>query len=83
MNEIKIPTIEPFDKEKFCKSKGKKVLITSEGFEERSLFFANQLQGAKDFDDAIVCYYTPLKLSRLEDLLPLIKKYNEKSTSIN
>ena len=69
-----LPKLSIFDKNTLgATNEDKRLLITSEGFEERSLFFANQIQVGKVFYDSIICDYFPVKLSRISELLPLIQ----------
>lgn len=67
-----LPELTFFEKSTFIKDNSK-LLIISEGFEERSLAFANKLQGEKLFNDAIICKYFPEKLSRDNELFPLVQ----------
>jgi len=67
-----LPELKILDKSSFVIPQ-KRLLITSEGFEERSLSFAKLLQGDKIFIDAFICKYYPEKRSRDAELLPLIE----------
>lgn len=51
------------------------ILITSEGFEERSLEWLRSLEGTGLFDAAIVFRNVPERKSRLEELLSEVKKF--------
>ncbi len=68
-----IPLVEPVDFSSFSINKSR-LLITSEGFEERSLSFLSQ-ELPKCFDKIIISKYYPLKKSRYNELLSVIYKH--------
>ncbi len=56
----------------FYQKNVKRLFVCSEGFEERSLSFVQNLKETKVFDVAIVCTYSPTKKSRMDELLPIV-----------
>lgn len=50
-----------------------RLLILAEGFEDRSLHWISKLPSEKLFLNSILCKYEPVKLSRLNELLPLVE----------
>lgn len=72
------PRVEPLDLISFSEEK-KRLLITSEGFEERSLSFMSQ-RIPKNFDKIIICKYYPPKESQYEKLLNIIQNHYSKKT---
>lgn len=67
------PEMKSFSEINFNDSTKKRLLITSEGFEERSLVFVNKIFRTSHFENSIICKYYPVKKSRLNELKPKVK----------
>jgi len=67
-----LPEIEPVDLTSFSIMK-QRLLITSEGFEKRSLSFLSQ-EIEVFFNKVIVCKYRPSKESRYDELINLLER---------
>jgi hypothetical protein len=66
-----LPELLSYRTDEFKENK-KRLLIISEGFEPRSLYWLTQIKDQDVFYNSIICKYEPEKKSRLDELLPLV-----------
>jgi DNA-directed RNA polymerase subunit F len=78
MSEIILPVVEKAKNDTETK---KRLLVLSEGFEERSLSFIS-LSKDLELDKIIICKYYPQKKSKYTDLKSILSEYHKKAESI-
>jgi hypothetical protein len=77
-----LPKIELFNSKVFNGINGKILFICSEGFEERSMFFLQNIPEKKIFTDSIILKYIPEKKSRLEEFIPLVSTRTQNKPNV-
>jgi hypothetical protein len=75
MNENSLPEVEILG---MIKESLKRILIISEGFEQRSLSFLENSE-AICFDKIVLCRYLPKKESKYEEMKKVISKFHNKT----
>jgi len=78
MNNLNMPKLEELKKSSVTKNK---ILITAEGFEERSLSFLSN-NNNESFDNILICKYNPKKESKYDDLIKVINTNQNKANII-
>lgn len=63
-------------------SKEKRMLIISEGFEKRSLYWISKKDNNTTFDKAIICRYSPSKKSHFEEMYDAVKTHTKEEPQI-
>lgn len=68
-----LPHLHPFSSSDFLKSKRRRLLIVSEGFEERSLTWIRSLPSQPLFEQSLMFKYKPERISRAPELIEELK----------
>lgn len=63
-------------------SESKKLLIISEGFEKRSLYWISKRENKTIFEKSIICRYLPSKKSRFEEMYDIVKAHTKEEPKI-